>query len=434
MSRPALARVLAIALSAVLASCRAEERGGSPTIVATVTPSSTARNFPSAAEDEPVGNAERGKALTTQYECRRCHDGTGLEPEPLTRSCTQCHAKVLLGGFDHKPDAPRWKQHVGHIAVVPSLEAAGRRLRYDWLVRYLVEPHDLRPALTQSMPRLALERDQARDIAAYLQSLGQPTPAISSPLEGANTANGRKILDEQACGACHRMSGVEALHTGTPLGPEAPAFYAQTAEEKRTAVTLAPDLRYVRERMTASQLVEWLRNPAEVKRGTPMPQPNLDPAAIRDVAAYLLTAPLGPRSTPAIPEPLPNLERRVTYEEVAQQVLGITCRHCHGDPDVALGDGGPGNSGGFGFKRRGINLTSYEHAQGGYLDDAGRRHSLFEPMPDGTPRLVAALWARHREVAGRPDPGVRGMPLGLPPLPPEQIQLVATWVAQGRPR
>jgi hypothetical protein len=29
---------------------------------------------------------------------------------------------------------------------------------------------------------------------------------------------------------------------------------------------------------------------------------------------------------------------------------------------------------------------------------------------------------------------VRGMPLGLPPLEPEQIQLVESWIAQGRPR
>jgi hypothetical protein len=59
---------------------------------------------------------------------------------------------------------------------------------------------------------------------------------------------------------------------------------------------------------------------------------------------------------------------------------------------------------------------------------------LFEKLPDGTPRIVASLWARHREIAGKPDPNVRGMPLGLPPLPPEEIQLFATWVAQGRPK
>jgi hypothetical protein len=33
------------------------------------------------------------------------------------------------------------------------------------------------------------------------------------------------------------------------------------------------------------------------------------------------------------------------------------------------------------------------------------------------------------------EPGrVRGMPLGLPPLSSEDIQLVETWIAQGHPR
>ena len=42
--------------------------------------------------------------------------------------------------------------------------------------------------------------------------------------------------------------------------------------------------------------------------------------------------------------------------------------------------------------------------------------------------------ARHAEEAGRPDPAVRGMPLGLPPIPLEDIQLVESWIAQGRPQ
>jgi hypothetical protein len=68
-------------------------------------------------------------------------------------------------------------------------------------------------------------------------------------------------------------------------------------------------------------------------------------------------------------------------------------------------------------------------------DTPDGRRSVFAPVQDGTPRLVAHLWARHTEEAGRPVPGIRGMPLGLPALPPEDIQLVVeSWIAQGRPR
>jgi hypothetical protein len=49
-------------------------------------------------------------------------------------------------------------------------------------------------------------------------------------------------------------------------------------------------------------------------------------------------------------------------------------------------------------------------------------------------RLVAVLLARHKELAGQVTPGLRGMPLGLPALSAEQIQLVESWIAQGRPQ
>jgi hypothetical protein len=66
------------------------------------------------------------------------------------------------------------------------------------------------------------------------------------------------------------------------------------------------------------------------------------------------------------------------------------------------------------------------------IDDHGERQSAFQPLKNGTPRIVGALLARHAEEAGKSDPEVRGMPLGLPPLPLEDIQLFETWVAQGR--
>jgi hypothetical protein len=111
----------------------------------------------------------------------------------------------------------------------------------------------------------------------------------------------------------------------------------------------------------------------------------------------------------------------------------VTCRHCHTNPDSAGGDGGPGNTGGFGFKPRKIDFSSYQGIQSGGVTREGERVSLFAPTKDGLPRLVAALIARQREDVGQVTEGVRGMPLGLPALTAEQIQLVESWVAQGRP-
>jgi hypothetical protein len=128
------------------------------------------------------------------------------------------------------------------------------------------------------------------------------------------------------------------------------------------------------------------------------------------------------------------LARTVTYREVEERVLSVTCRHCHGNPDVAGGDGGPGNTGGFGFEPRRLDLSTYTSAGSGYVADDHQRHSVFEKTEDGTPLLVAALDARRREEAGQSVSVVRGMPLGLPAVSREDIQLVESWIASGRPR
>ena len=105
-----------------------------------------------------------------------------------------------------------------------------------------------------------------------------------------------------------------------------------------------------------------------------MPAFALGDAEQRDLAAYLLLTPLAPIE-PARFERLPPLERPVGYEEVSARVFRRTCWHCHSDPSYAIGDGGPGNTGGFGFAPRGINLAEYAGIQAGYLDLAGRRRS-----------------------------------------------------------
>ena len=73
-------------------------------------------------------------------------------------------------------------------------------------------------------------------------------------------------------------------------------------------------------------------------------------------------------------------------------VFAVTCRHCHTNPDLADGDGGPGTTGGFGFKPRKIDFSSYQGIQSGGVDAHGERVSLFAPTPglEGLPRLVAA--------------------------------------------
>ncbi len=373
---------------------------------------------------EKAGDAAVGRKLVQRFQCNRCHDGTGLGAAKLELNCVHCHQKILAGTYKDAPATmvQKWKKHVAVMQVAPSFTAAGKRLKREWVARFLLAPHDLRPGLAPSMPRLAIKPAEARDIATYLTRDHTKAPAVS--LAGADPARGRTLMNEKACGTCHRFSGVPKLGV-------APAPGAGLSSH---AIALAPDLRYVRDRYTPASLVRWLENPKQVKPDTLMPTFGFSKAEARDIAAYLLGAKLAPPRQKAIPRRLPLLERRVTYEEVDKRVFSHTCHHCHGNPDVAMGDGGPGNTGGFGFFPRGLDLSSYRGVSGGLLDVHGERHSVFEKMKDGTPRLVAVLLARQREEAGHVDPKLRGMPLGLPALSPGDIQVVASWIAQGRPR
>lgn len=370
------------------------------------------------------GDAARGRDLVAAFECNRCHEVQGIEPAVRDKHCVQCHDEISSGKFPAPASAmARWKKTVDAYTVNPSLVNVGARFDAEWLYEFLLDPRDLRPHLSTSMPKLALTERDAADLVTYLTSTS--TPGGSATPKG-NPARGRELMEQKSCGSCHEFSGVPSFMTRPdPTVRE---------EQQKRALRLAPDLRHARERFHRAAMVAWLRDPKALKEDTLMPAHGLSELDAVDVTAYLYEAELSAIEPKPVPARLPVLERRVEFQEVMDEVFGVTCRHCHSDPDAALGDGGPGNTGGFGFKPKGLDLATYRGVAAGYLDEKGERSSVFLPLPDGTPRLVAALLARQKEEAGQRDEHVRGMPLGLPALTPEQIQLVESWVAQGRPR
>jgi cytochrome c2 len=381
-----------------------------------------------AASDVLPGDATRGRALVEQFECTRCHSVASVPEPPKDKQCAGCHHDINAGTVTATAEQKaRWQPKVAELGDVPSLVSTGGRYKRAWVAGFLLHPHDLRPGLTLSMPRLALSRQQAADIATYLSPLDDAQADDSAAaLTGADAARGRELMDVKGCALCHRMSGVAPLRPSMLPAGVVPADMAR-------AVRLAPDLRFTRDRWRASAVVRWLVDPHAVKPDALMPTMGLREDEARAIAAYILRTPLGPEEHKPVPARLPVLARKVTYDEVATRVLRKTCWHCHGEPDFERGDGGPGNSGGFGFAGRGLNLSDYASTFAGFLDAKGRRTSVFALDATGTPHLVAAMLARQREEAGE-EPDVRGMPLGLPALPAEDVQLVETWIAQGRPR
>ena len=376
-------------------------------------------------------DAAHGKELVATYQCNRCHDGTGHAAAPQNKHCVHCHKDIMEDRFTASAASmARWKPRVKELADAPSLEGSGKRFSRRWIEDYLLQPSDLRPHLKQYMPRLAITPADARDIAAYLVPEDAPAATsrkVAAPeIANADLGNGRKLLDTKGCGGCHVMTGVVPITNSAP-----PAMDGKDFERSRK---LAPDLRVTRDRTDGARLVAWLKDPKAVKPDSAMPKIDLTDTEIRDLAGYILASPLTDAPAKARAERLPVLTRKVTYKEVDEKVFHRTCWHCHSEPDYAIGDGGPGNSGGFGFKPRGLNLSGYEGIAAGFVDDKNERQSVFAKEKDGTPRLVKALLARYDEEAGASTGVVRGMPLGYDPVSLEDIQLVDTWIAQGRPK
>ncbi len=365
--------------------------------------------------------AERGKALVSSYQCNRCHDIDGVEPPELDFDCAGCHQKILAGDFDATPEElAQWQGRLHSLDEVPSLTRTDRLSR-RWVESFVPDAHDVRPNLLASMPRFSMPEPDAEAIAAFLVPSAEPT----RPTFG-DANRGRALLESKGCASCHRMSGVPSL-AANPTPEPLPAVVFARGQK------MAPDLRHARDRLRPASLVAWIVDPQAIKPDAVMPALGVTPAEANDIAAYLVEAQLEPVPVQDVPTLPALLEREVTYAEVHERIFGKICRHCHSDPDVVIGDGGPGYDGGFGFPQRRLDLSTYEGLRSGSKDDAGKRRSVFKPVgDDGPPRIVAHLLARHAEVAGAPVDGVRGMPLGLPPLPMDDIVLLATWIEQGR--
>ena len=374
----------------------------------------------------PKGRAEaieEGRKLVEKLQCSRCHSAEALPvaAAPRATSCAGCHAWIQGTAHDsleyekQKKRFPYWDRYVenvGSFLAVPDLATAGARLDEEWIARYVRDPYEVRPGLYERMLRAPVTEDEAKSIAAFLVSARAPLtptaaeaaaiPASSAP---AHVEEGRRLFAKLQCGTCHAIGADDA-----------------------TALHGAPDLAHARDRMSDANIAATIRTGTRL-----MPSFDLtaeESARLRD---YIRAAPRETRAAPAVAsEDLPLLTRAVSWEDVRSRVFGRVCVHCHMDPASNAGEGGPGNTGGLGFRGKGLNLETWEGI---------RASSVLTANPGEEPVLVRRLRARGpehaRELAGphaTPAPeGERGMPLALPPLSPEEMQLVRSWIAQGAP-
>lgn len=362
--------------------------------------------------DPDYAAAKDGHAVAELAQCAACHTTPGIAAPARTASCDGCHRWVRTVAANPAQRAkamqffPNWARYETSVVsyfAVPDLAASFARLDTSWLRAYLENPHDLRPAMPESMVVLGLD-DRALDKLTAWTSGFLVTPSATPAPVAANVARGEALFTERGCVACH-------TYGSRHLGPGIPA---------------APDLRWARDRMSDDMIAAWIENPAAISAKATMPALSIPQADILALRDYVVMAePYPTRVTyraGAFPGPA-----KPTWTDVESRVFGKICVHCHMDPAQNEGRAGPGNAGGFGWPGTGIELQTYE----GVVKEKTR--------------VLAALERRYAEE-GRdhvrpgqapstaPRPAKPGMPMGQPALSAADFAMIKAWYAAGSPR
>lgn len=127
------------------------------------------------------GDAAQGEALFNNLGCRGCHALSLPHPR----------------GVEGVPETSNYG---------PPLDGIGARATKAWLTHWLKNPRALFPQ--SRMPDLRLSDAEVSDLATFLSSQGTPIdPAWSTP-DAALVAEGRTIVLQDGCAACHDIPGV----------------------------------------------------------------------------------------------------------------------------------------------------------------------------------------------------------------------------------
>ncbi len=444
--------------------------------------------------------ALKGRAIVIDKQCNRCHDITdlsgqhrGVEPMDKQAHCVNCHVWILDSKDKPKvqaqmketfPDWQRYLVNIKHFLALPDLGTLTRRVKPQFIEAFLTAPFDLRPHLDESMLRVRMSAKERRAVVRYFVELNHTAMPQASEeneyekgtIEAAQQAffgNG-KVIDQAANDVLVSNSRIEHgkrafIARGCPVCHVfgtiawAPQADAEHYERMKTVAALAPDLRYVRKRITPNTLIAFLMNPQSVDPLSRMNIPPMPRGDAESIASFLIFAnPDQPTQrsraqnddtvhTAPMPRPvIPLLKQRVTFRQLKKQVLGVTCVHCHMNKARNNGRGGPGNVGGMGFSGVGLDLETYRGIKRGLRRPGQKKRiSVLRPQrPGEAPLLLEALLRRHDErdvdtvrpfeipvsrvlhVGAAPN----GMPLGLPPLSVADLSLVKTWLAQGARR
>ncbi len=431
---------------------RSAADAGSPPVASTTT-LTVAPPVPKVAWDPKVkaDAIARGKEVFAKNECTRCHVIDDVAKPTRPNHCTGCHEflhGLKPGGRQYEEIKAkygpgileRYQRNIVDLLHVPNLSDIGKRVRGDYIARFLAEPYDQRPTLDDSMIRHKLSPDEIKAVVRYFVAVsdapdpyapGYAAPTLPPKPDAARLQQGKHLFMSRGCTACHTFGNVETGMT------------RQGLEGAAAANALAPNLRFAPERTRPDVIVSWIVNAPSILPGTAMPPGAVSVSEAESIRDWLFYA--DPELKPAPPPPAqPDIEilnRPVPYAEMKEKVLGKVCVHCHMNDFEK--DTGPGNGGGFGYHGIGLAMRTYEALVHGAVGADGKRYSVLIPRKGEkyAPLLEAMLRRRVEEQRDhvpafddyeRPHyPERLGMPMGLPAMSADAMSLLATWIVQG---
>ncbi len=186
----------------------------------------------------------------------------------------------------------------------PSLEKVSTGLSINWIIHKLTEPagkHD-------RMPEFQIDQQQARDIAAYLQSASAKQlklPKLNSKKPKDDRAQGELLVRSLGCLACHVVNG---------LG--------------QSDLFGGGELSRIGSKRSAQWLLQWMRKPESLNAHHRMPTFSLSGKEQRQIAVYL--SELKDAQTKKIFK-----QEKTTAKQIAagkELIAKLNCAACHQIP------------------------------------------------------------------------------------------------------
>ncbi len=167
-------------------------------------------------------------------------------------NCLGCHNVAGQGG-----------------TIAPNLAYEGSKVRGDWLLSFLKQPHQIRPLMQARMPTFPLTEQAATNLRDYIMMafLDERVPTGAQVAQAVTpdlAAQGEKLFWEKyPCFTCHQIQG------------------------KTGGAAVGPDLTEAWKRLNPEWMVPWIRNPQGFEPTTLMPNLGVTDAEAVALVAYL---------------------------------------------------------------------------------------------------------------------------------------------------